>query len=482
MNIIVMGLNYRTAPVEIRERFSLTGTDLSDSLNMLASEDGIREKVIVSTCNRTEIYAVVENIKEGAKSIKDFLAQISGVSADEFTPYIYTYIDQDAVRHLFRVTCGLDSMVLGETQILGQVRDSFLYSQERGHTRTIFNNLFKQAITVAKRAHTETDIGKNAVSVSYAAVELAKKIFEEMTNKTVLIIGAGKMSELTVKHLHSAGAHRVLVVNRTLARAHELAVKFHGKALDMSQLEMALREADIVISSTGSERYVVTRDMMVDIMKYRRSRALFLIDIAVPRDLDPEMNKLPNVYLYDIDDLEGVIASNLEERAKEAEKIGYIIGEEMAIFKQWLNTQAVVPLISALRDKGNRIQQSVMKSLKNKLPALSEREIKVLEKHTLSIVNQLLRDPIQQVKELALESHAEIYLEAFARIFALDELTETHQEHEQNVGKKDGSLVMQTKREEAATIDMSEGKTSHRPLGKEASRWQQETASCSMIR
>ncbi|GIM44639.1 glutamyl-tRNA reductase [Collibacillus ludicampi] len=479
MNIMAVGLNYRTAPVEIRERFSLSPSDLSESINLLAQEKAIRERVIISTCNRTEVYAVVDHPSDGKRSIQSFLEYISGVRVEDFSPYIYTYVDQDAVRHLFRVACGLDSMILGETQILGQVRDSFLFAQQNGYTGAIFNNLFKRAVTVAKRAHTETDIGKNAVSVSYAAVELAKKIFEELTNKTVLIIGAGKMSELTVKHLHSAGARRVLVVNRTLERAKELAIKFRGEAFDMGHLGLALKQADIVISSTGSDHYIVTKPMLTEIMRLRRGRALFLIDIAVPRDLDPEINKLTNVYLYDIDDLEGVIAVNLQERAKEAEKIGYIIGEEMASFKQWLNTQAVIPLIAALRDKGEQIQRSVMKSLVNKLPDLSERDKWVLEKHTKLIVNQLLHEPIQHVKELALETNSELYLEAFARIFGLQPI----QEEEPSFAHNDeNATALFAGREEAATKVVSETKVTNLSLRKEASRWQQGAASCSMMR
>jgi glutamyl-tRNA reductase len=481
MNILAMGLNYRTAPVEIRERFSLTESDLTESLNrLMAQGTAIRERVILSTCNRTEVYAVVDQLLEGERGIKSFLAQISGVLAEEFSPYLYVYHDQEAVRHLFRVACGLDSMVLGETQILGQVRDSFLHAQQAGHTGPVFNQLFKRAVTVGKRAHTETDIGKNAVSVSYAAVELARKIFDELANKTVLIIGAGKMSELTAKHLRSSGARRVLVVNRTLERARELAAKFAGEAFDMSRLDFALKEADIVISSTGSDRYVVTRSMVSEIMKHRRGRALFLIDIAVPRDLDPEINKLDNAYLYDIDDLEGVIQVNLQERAKEAEKIGSIIGEELAAFKQWLNTQAVVPLISALREKGEEIQRAAMRSIANKMPHLSEHEKWLLEKQTRLMINQFLHEPIRQVKEMALEAHSDLYLEAFARIFGLQPVEQAGKTSAENDGKE--SSVVSAGREEAAARARGEVTVTKLSLRKEAAQWQRGAASCSMTR
>ncbi|MFC4767876.1 glutamyl-tRNA reductase [Effusibacillus consociatus] len=425
MNILVVGLNYRTAPVEIRERFSVSDQVLINALHQLTESCHLAESVIVSTCNRTEVYAVTNTVEFGREEIIDYLADASGINREVFLPYLYIYIDDQAVRHLFRVTCGLDSMVLGETQILGQVRDAFLHAQELGVTGSTFNNLFKRAVTLAKLAHSETEIGRHAVSVSYAAVELAKKIFEELNNKTVLIIGAGKMSELTAKHLYSSGARRVLVVNRTFDRAKELAEKFEGHALELKSIDLALKEADIVISSTGAEGYVVTKNQVAGVMKQRRFRPLFLIDIAVPRDLDPAINKLDNVFLYDIDDLEGVIAANLAERKKEAEKISVLLEQELVAFKQWQTERAAIPLIQAVQKKAGAIQQSVMESLKNKLPHLTERDLYQLEKHTMTMINQLLHDPIIQIKEMAVEPEAELYLKAFSRIFGLEAAAET---------------------------------------------------------
>ncbi|GAX90506.1 glutamyl-tRNA reductase [Effusibacillus lacus] len=429
MNILAIGLNYRTAPVEIREKFAILEHDLEDALRRLVQAGCLAEAVVVSTCNRTEVYAVAYSANAGREEIIKFLADASGISREVFLPYLYIHADDLAVRHLFRVTCGLDSMVLGETQILGQVKDAFLFAQGLGTTGATFNNLFKRAVTLAKQAHSETEIGRYAVSVSYAAVELAKKIFEELTNKTVLIIGAGKMSELTAKHLYSSGARRVLVVNRTFERAKELADKFEGHALELKSIDLALKEADIVISSTGAEGYVVTKNQVGSAMKQRRFRPLFMIDIAVPRDLDPKINDLDNVFLYDIDDLEGVIAANLEERRKEARKIEQFLEQELVAFKQWQTERAAIPLIQALQKKAGGIQKSVMESLRNKLPNLTDREMKHLEKHTMSIVNQLLRDPIQQLKEMATEQQADLYLEVFSRIFALEETAESASKH-----------------------------------------------------
>lgn len=289
-------------------------------------------------------------------------------------------------------------------------------------TKSLFNNLFRRAVTVAKRAHTETHIGENAVSVSYAAVELAKKIFETLDQKTVLVIGAGKMSELTAKHLNANGATNVMVVNRTYQRAKELADKFLGKALDMNSLDLALREADIVVSSTGAEGYVVTKQQVAETMKKRRHRPLFLIDIAVPRDLDPEMTKLDNVFLYDIDDLEGVIAVNMQERAREAEKVGVIIGEEMVAFQQWLTEQEAIPLIQLLREKAKGMHDNLMHNLNNKMPDLTEKERHTVDKLTMMMLNQMIHEPIKQVKEMASEQQAALYLDAFSRIFGLEQV------------------------------------------------------------
>jgi glutamyl-tRNA reductase len=376
--------------------------------------------VIIGTCNRTEIYAAVDQLHTGEHFIKGYLANWFGLDKKAFNAYLYVKAAEDAMIHLFRVVCGLDSMVLGETQILGQVRDAFLLAQETKTTGTLFNRLFKQAITLGKRAQSETAIGQHAVSVSYAAVELAKNIFGQFNKKRVLIVGAGEMSELTVKHLHSNGVLEVMVVNRTMERAEELARRFNGRALGMNRIAEGLKEADIVISSTGANHYVLTAEQVRQAMKSRRGRPLFFIDIAVPRDLDPAIHQLDNVFLYDIDDLQDVVQTNLRERQKEAEKLDAVIAGEVADFQEWVRTLGVVPLISALREKALAIQGETMRSIENKLPHLSERDLKVLRKHTKSIINQMMRDPILQIKELAIKPNADEALKLFSQIFALD--------------------------------------------------------------
>jgi glutamyl-tRNA reductase len=436
MHIIVVGLNYKTAPVEIRERLSFNESELGDAIKKLNTKKSILENIIVSTCNRTEIYAVVDQMHTGRYYIKEFLSEWFGIEQSEFSPFLFIYEEDGAIEHLFKVSCGLNSMVLGETQILGQVRSSFILAQEEGTTGTLFNHLFKQAITIAKRGHAETDIGANAVSVSYAAVELAKKIFGSLDQKHVLVFGAGKMGELAAQNLHGNGVRKVTVINRTFEKARVLASRFAGEARTSEELEKTLIDADILISSTSTNGFVITKAMMEKVEKQRRGKPLFMVDIAVPRDLDPKIAELESVFLYDIDDLEGIVEANLQERKKAAEKIMLMIEKEIVDFKQWLGLLGVVPVISALREKANTIQSETMVSLERKLPHLSERDIKVLNKHTKSIVNQLLKDPILQAKELAARPDAAEALELFMNIFNIEELVEKQQTKAAETNKK----------------------------------------------
>ncbi|MGM7702210.1 glutamyl-tRNA reductase [Pseudalkalibacillus sp. Hm43] len=449
MHILKVGLNHKTAPVEIREKVSFQPDELESALIQLRQTKSILECVIVSTCNRTEVYAVADQLHTGRYYIKAFLAEWFALDKDLLTPYLMIHEREDAIEHLFKVVCGLDSMVLGETQILGQVRSSFFTAQQNGTTGTVFNELFKKAITLAKRAHSETDIGENAVSVSYAAVELAKKIFGGLERKNVLIIGAGKMGELTAKHLSSNGAEEIRVLNRTYSKAQELATRFNGQASTMDQLEESLLKADIVISSTGSTEYVLNKAKVAPILKKRKGKPLFMVDIAVPRDLSPDLQDLENLFLYDIDDLEGIVEANLAERQQEAAKIKVIIEEELLAFLNWINTLGVVPLITALRQKALMIQGETMKSIERKMPDLTDRERKVLSKHTKSIVNQLLRDPITRVKELAAEPNAQENLDLFTQLFGIEEelenvLKEERLAREQSVSEKQTEKSLST--------------------------------------
>ncbi|WP_079479504.1 glutamyl-tRNA reductase [Halobacillus salinus] len=424
MHILAVGLNYKTAPVEIREKLTFSEDQLQAAMRELNGRKSVLENVIISTCNRTEIYAVVDQLHTGRYYIKQFLSDWFDVDKEAFTSYLSIYETDGAIEHLLRVTSGLDSMVLGETQILGQMKQAFLRAQESGTTGTIFNQLFKQAITMSKKGHKDTEIGENAVSVSYAAVELAKKIFGDLVHKHIVIVGAGKMGELAAKNLHGSGVKKVSVINRTFAKAQVVADQFNGCAHTMEDLETVLTDADIVISSTGASDYVITREAMEPIHKKRKGKPLFFVDIAVPRDLDPAMENLESVFLYDIDDLQGIVDANLEMRKQAAEQIELMIEAEIVQFKEWLQTIGVVPVISALRSKALSIQAETMKSIERKMPDMSEREKKVISKHTKSIINQMLKDPILQAKELAAQPDADETLQLFTQIFGIEEQVE----------------------------------------------------------
>ncbi|XKO54251.1 glutamyl-tRNA reductase [Lysinibacillus fusiformis] len=449
MHTIVVGLNYKTAPVEIREKLSFIESELPQAMEALQKQKSILENVIVSTCNRTEIYAVVDQLHTGRHFVKQFLADWFDLPVETFSSYLTIREEDEAVEHLFKVTAGIDSMVLGETQILGQVKKSFLSGQEIGTTGTVYNQLFKQAVTFAKRAHNETAIGENAVSVSYAAVELAKKIFGSLQRKHVAILGAGKMGELAIENLYGSGVGKVTVINRTFEKAESLAAKFHGQAKSMKELQCSLLEADILITSTGATGYVIDYELMQFVERLRKGKPLFMVDIAVPRDIDPRVGDLPNVFLYDIDDLQGIVEANLAERERAAADITDMIGHEVIQFKDWVSTLGVVPVISALRKKANRIQEETMTSIENKMPDLTERERKILSKHTKSIINQLLKEPILQAKEMANSPKANEQLRLFQQIFGIEEAVEAEVQEmtKQELERKERAQATQTSAE-----------------------------------
>lgn len=421
MHILVVSLNHKIAPVHIREQMTFNDEELKEAVTKLRQSKSILECVIVTTCNRTEVYVVCDQLHTGKYYTKAFLAEWFSLEIDIFEPYLMIRESEATVEHLFRVACGLDSMILGETQILGQVRDYFLLAQKEGTTGTIFNELFKQAITIAKRAHSETGIDESPVSVSYAAVQLAQTIFGNLENKHVLILGAGETSELTARNLQSNGVQDITVINRTLKNAERLSAHLNGEARPFSELQVALTECDILISSTASKNFVITNELVQSMIHKRKGRPLFLIDIAVPRDLDPDLGNIEGVFLYNIDDLQSIVAENLEGREKLTKEIVPMIADGIHEFELWIHTLGVVPLITALRAKALAIQSRTMESIENKLPDLTEREKKVLRKHTKSIVNQLLRDPILGIKEMAAEDKADEAMDTFIEIFAIED-------------------------------------------------------------
>ncbi|MFC0301072.1 glutamyl-tRNA reductase [Virgibacillus soli] len=420
MHIIKVGFNHQIAPLAIREKLSFSESELETAMRKLNDQYQMKENVIISTCNRTELFALVHNAQEGLASIKQFLLDWFKEDKDEIAPYLQHLKGDEAIKHLYKLAVGLDSLVIGETQILGQVRDAFLTAQQIRATGKIFNELFKRVITFAKRAHRETKISEQAVSISYVAVELAKKIFGDITDKHVVILGAGEMGELALKNLQGSGVTNITVVNRTLERAEKLAHTFHAKAVHMGQLLHVLTDADMLISSTSSTTSILNKESIQSIQKLRKGNPLFLIDIAVPRDIDSDVAKLDNVFLYDMDDLHGVVEQNLETRKRAATMIEAQLVDELCAFKNWVAMLDAVPIMRALREKSIAIQERTLESVYRKMPDLTARERKVLQKHMKSVTHQILEEPIKQLKYMGSNQKSEDELELFKDIFGLE--------------------------------------------------------------
>lgn len=420
MLILVVGINYRTAPVQIRERLSFTESTLNEATAELTAHPVIEGCVVLFTCNRTEIYAAVREVDDGLRAIESYIAGFSGLDRSEIKNYTYTHVWQDAVRHLFRVAAGFDSMLLGETQILGQVRDAYQFAQDWGSTHKILNALFQRALSIGKEIRRKTGIDQNAVSVSYAAVELARQTMGDLGGRLVLVIGAGKMSELAARYLVDNGVMGVIVSNRSYERACILAGQFKGRAVKFDQLYDYIQKADIVISCTAAAHYVVHYHQMDGVVAGRRGRKLLLIDIAVPRDIDPRISELPGVTLLDIDDLQKVINRNLAWRRQVAAAAEDIIEEESGQFSKWLGVQAAVPTITALREQVEQIKQNELRRAFGRLGELSLHDQKVINSLAASIVNQILHKPMTRLKDYALTPEGSLYAEVLRNLFDLE--------------------------------------------------------------
>jgi glutamyl-tRNA reductase len=383
------------------------------------AKPGVASAVIVSTCNRTEFYMFFT--KEIARTaVIEVLSRRAGMEFNELRRYLYVHTENNCVRHLFQVVAGLDSMILGETQILGQVKDAYQLSKQNDATGSFFNALFQHALAVGKRVRTETGIDRNAVSVSYAAVELAKQALGSIEGRTVLVVGAGKMSDLTVKHLVASGVAGVIVSNRSFVRAQELAARFGGRAVRFDQLYQWIEQSDIVISCTAATHCVIHARQMTEVMERRGGAKIFMIDIAVPRDIEPEVGALPGVVLSDIDSLQNVVDSNLLERREAAVRAEKIIEEEVEGFLRRQAVLAVVPTIVALKKRADEIKHKESRRAMNRLGDLSERERKIIMSLANSIVNQLLHEPVRRLKELSLTSQGQLYAEAIQELFGLE--------------------------------------------------------------
>ena len=434
MYILVTGLNHRTAPVEIRERLAFGEPVPQNIYDRLTCRDELHGVLVLSTCNRTEVYATVKDIEQGVGVLEEFMASSSGLEIDELRPYLYQPNCYEAIGHLFRVAAGLGSMVLGETQILGQVKDAYNHAIEMGASDGILNTLFQKALHAGKRVRTETGLDRHAVSVSYVAVELARNIFGILEDKTVLVIGAGEMSELTARYLVDNGVSTVMVSNRSYERAVSLAERVDGTAISFADLPGWLSRADIIISCTAATHYVVRYEAVEEALRKRQGRNLFIIDIAVPRDVDPRIGEIEGIYLYDIDDLENVIDANLMERKKAARQAQKILLEELQEFEEWLNTLYVIPVVKALKQKGEEIKQREVTRALNRLGNTSLRQEKIIGSLASSIVNQLLHFPVVNLKEMALTSNGHLYAEVTRNLFALE--VESNDEENQSYDKK----------------------------------------------
>lgn len=399
MNILVVGLNHRTADVDVREKLAFNGPKLEEGLLRIKELPAIEEAIILSTCNRVEIYADVKGHEDASETLTTFLSEFHSLDRTALRKSLYFLKGEDAVRHIFRVSASLDSMVVGEPQILGQMKDAFDFALQKKTTGMLLNRLMKKAISVAKRIRTETKIAENAVSISFAAVELARKIFTDLSEKSFMLLGAGDMAELAARHMMNFNVREVIVVNRTFERGCELANEFNGRAVRFEDFLKEMVHADIIICSTNAPTYVLRREDMQRVMKERRNKPVFIIDISVPRNIDPEINNIDNVYLYDVDDLQGVVEENIMERKKEAEMAEAIIHEEIAAFQKWISSLDSIPTVVALRNKAEEIKKDELDRLMNKFPELGEKERKAIEYMASAIVNKLIHPPTIAIKE-----------------------------------------------------------------------------------
>jgi glutamyl-tRNA reductase len=388
-------------------------------LRQLLTLPPLAEGLIVSTCNRVELYTATKDPDAAIAAMRRFLADFHKISLDEINPHLYDYHGEEAIRHLFRVASSLDSMVIGEPQILGQIKTAYGYAVEFKTAGLVLNRFMHKAFSVAKRVRTETGIASNAVSVSFAAVELARKIFDKLDNKGVMIIGAGEMCELAAKHFINNGVTKTLVTNRTFERAEKLAVEFKGRAVHFESFTEHLAEVDIVLTSTGAPNFILGHRQMEEVLKRRKHKPMFLIDIAVPRDIDPKVNELDNVYLYDVDDLQEVVQANLKERKKEASKAEGIVEQEIGQFHLWLSNLDVKPTIIALRHRFNELRTQELERTFGNLKDLTDKQRKGIEAMTNALINKLLHQPIAVLKRSQEADGGEDYVDAVRTLFDL---------------------------------------------------------------
>ncbi len=402
MTLRIVGVNHKTAPIELRERVAISRDALGEATSTLAALSGVTECMIVSTCNRVEIVAALDDAAPLAEhALIAFMQQRFGIAPEELLPHLYEHHDHEAVRHLFRVAASLDSMVVGEPQILGQVKEAFTVARKIGTIGGQLEHLLQSVFSAAKKVRTETEIGSNSVSIASVAVELARKIFGTLTGKTVLIVGAGKMSELAARHLVQQGADKILVTNRTRERAERMAGHFNGRVVEFAALYDEAPQADIIITSTGAPTHIFRREHGQAFLHKRRNKPMFFIDIAVPRDVEPAMNKLEGLFVYDIDDLQAVAAAHLAERQQHTDHAEQLIAREVARFHERQRAVNVAPAIVALQQRAEDLRQQELKRIHARLASLTPDQLAAVEALSRGLVNKFLHPPMQALKQAA---------------------------------------------------------------------------------
>lgn len=418
--ILLLGVNHKTAELALRECLAFRDEESKDALAGLRAAPGIEELVLISTCNRTEFLITTHESEAAVAAIKRYLEETRGVAGGQFEQALYIHQGDSAVRHLFRVASGLDSMMLGEPQILGQIKAAYRLATVQKSSGVILNRLLHKTFFTAKRVRTETGIGDHAVSISYAAIELGRKIFGSLEQKRVLLVGAGEMAELAVEHLIRHRAGDIYVANRTFERGMDLARRFNGQAIHFQEIGDYLEKAEIVISSTGAPGYVITREQVKGMMRRRKNRPIFFIDIAVPRDIDPKINRLHSAYVYDIDDLKGVIEENIADRQKEAMRAERIIDEAVIRYRQWYDSLNAVPTIKALHRKMEAIAESELSKTLGSLSHLPEPDRAAIRRMTDALINKVLHDPTLFLKKNGCRPDRSQELDLARRLFNLD--------------------------------------------------------------
>ncbi|MFQ6044240.1 MAG: glutamyl-tRNA reductase [Candidatus Poribacteria bacterium] len=419
MYISVVGVSHKRTPLEVRERLAFDNSYLPKLFEKLKVTGEVAGCVILSTCNRTEIYAASKDVDAALAEIWKLLAAESGMEVEQLQDYLYNLTCQQAITHLFRVAAGLDSMILGETEILGQVSKAYQIAHEYSASNSALNFLFQKALKVGKQVRTETRIGQGAASVGSAAVELAKQVFSDIRSCFVLLIGAGEIGELVARHLAANSVSEVMVCNRSYDRAQKLALKLNGRAVPFEKLSKCISLADLVVSCTAAPDYIITKEQLSSLTERRGGEPIFLIDLAVPRDIEPEAGQLKQTYIYNIDDLQSIVDENLKERRVEAKKAEAIIEKAVDNFLKWLNSRSAVPVIKALSEKGQKIGDAELEKVLRKLGPLTEREEKLLRSMANSIVNKLLHTPIVQLRKYAQTEQGHLYAEILRNLFDL---------------------------------------------------------------